>query len=84
VAAAAFGFGDLPDEAEGRLAGLERIFREEAARRLRRPEPGLTREDVAALGEEAVALYRELDQARYRGAGELPEARVRAWVERRP
>jgi hypothetical protein len=84
VAAAAFGFGDLPDEAEGRLAGLERIFREEAARRLRRPEPGLKREDVAALGEEAVALYRELDQARYRGAGELPEARVRAWVERRP
>ena len=78
-----FGFADLAADREARLAGLERIFREEAARRLRRPEPELKREDVATLGEAAVGLYRQLDQARYRGDGGLPEAEVRAWVESR-
>ncbi|GDX79508.1 hypothetical protein LBMAG42_13190 [Deltaproteobacteria bacterium] len=78
-----FGFADLPDDPEGRLSGLERIFREEAGRRLSRPAPELKREDVASLGEEAAAIYAELDLARYRGGANLPEARVRAWVERR-
>ncbi len=78
-----YGFGDLPADADGRLAGLERIFREEAARRLGRAEPLLKREDVASLGEEAGLLYDELDRARYRGGADLPEACVRAWVEAR-
>ncbi len=81
AATTAYGFADLPVDPEGRLAGLERIFREEAARRLERAEPELKREDVLPLGEEAAALYRELDLARYRGASGLPEARLRAWVE---
>lgn len=78
-----YGFGDLPHDPDGRLAGLERIFREEAARRLGRPEPLVKREDVAALGDEACFLYDELDRARYRGGADLPEARVRAWLEAR-
>ncbi len=78
----AFGFADLSDDPEARLSGLERIFREEAGRRLSRPAPELKREDVASLGEEAAAIYAELDLARYRGGADLPEARVRAWVER--
>jgi hypothetical protein len=81
---AAFGFDDLPPDPEGRLAGLERIFREEAARRLGRPEPEVMREDVAPLGEEALALYRELDLARYRGGAAFPEARLRAWLGEKP
>lgn len=81
AAEARYGFADLPSDPEGRLAGVERIFREEAGRRLGRPAPELKREDVATLGAEADALYRELDLARYRGGAGLPEARVRAWVE---
>ncbi len=80
IAEKAFGFADLPEDPEGRLAGLERIFREAAGRRLGRPAPELKREDVATLGEEAEAIYKELDLARYRGGRDLPEARVRAWV----
>ena len=75
-----YSFADLPDEPEARLAGLERIFREAAGRRLGRPAPELKREDVATLGEEAAEIYKELDLARYRGGRDLPEARVRAWV----
>ena len=75
-----FGFDDLPDDLEGRLAGLERIFRDEAGRRLGRPPPEIKRDDVATLGEEAIVIYRELDLARYRGGIGLPEVRVRAWM----
>lgn len=82
-AAVSFGLSDLPDDPEQRLAGLERIFREEAARRLGVAEPEVKRDDVVALGEEAVVLYRELEQARYRGAVGLPEARLRAWLGRK-
>ncbi len=80
VKARSYGFGDLPDDAEGRLAGLERIFRDEVGRRLGRPPPAIKREDVATLGDEAIAIYRELDLARYRGGVDLPESRVRAWI----
>jgi hypothetical protein len=76
----AYGFDDLPEEPEARLAGLERIFRETCGRRLGRPAPELVEADVATLGEEAVEIYRELQRARYRGGRDLPEARVRAWV----
>ena len=75
-----FGFDDLPQDPEGRLAGLERIFRDEAGRRLGRPAPEIKCDDVATLGDEAVAIYRELDLARYRGGVGLPELRVRAWI----
>ena len=78
--ASTYGFADLPNDAEGRLAGLERIFREEAARRLGLAEPEVKREHVATLGEEAAQLYREFETARYRGSAELPEARLRAWL----
>jgi hypothetical protein len=76
----AFGFGDLPAEGEARLAGIERIFREECGRRLDRPAAELMESDVAELGEEAQSLYRLLVAARYGGGGELPEDRVQRWV----
>lgn len=80
--AAVYTFADLPSDPEGRLAGLERIFRERAARRLGVSVDGLHRDEVARLGPDAEALYRELEALRYGGArGELPEARVRAFVE---
>ena len=83
VVATQLRFQDLPDEPEARLSGLEQIFREEAARRLDKSAPELVREDVAQLGDEAIALYQELDLARYRGGSDPPEARLRAWVRSR-
>jgi len=74
--------GALPAEPSARLAALEGVFREAAGLRLSRPAPGLDEAAIAALGEAAVALYRDLVAARYGGAevSDL-EARVRAFVK---
>ena len=72
---------DLPADPAQRLARVEDIFRQAAAQRLGKDAPGLTGEDVAALGELAAALYADLSRARY--GGELDAAledRVRAFV----
>jgi hypothetical protein len=74
-------FENLPLDPEARLSGLEQIFREEAAIRLGRSAPELVLDDVAPLGPEASALYRELDLARYRGGTDPPEDRLRKWLE---
>ncbi len=79
--AARQGFGDLPADPEARLGALERIFQEAAAMRLDCAEGEVTRERVATLGDEAVACFRELELARYRGGGEVDESRLRRWVE---
>jgi hypothetical protein len=76
----------LPAEAGARLAALEDIFREVAALRLGCPAPGLDVEAVAALGEEAEAIYRSLELARYGGSeGGLDAlaARISRFVEGR-
>jgi hypothetical protein len=72
---------DLPIEHDARLGALDRLFREEAARRLSLVPAALHREDVAKLGPEAEGIYRELEALRYGGRGEAPEARIRAFVE---
>jgi hypothetical protein len=78
-------FSDLPMDAEGRLAGIERIFRERVAGRLGIAPEALRREDLAALGpaaEEAEAIYRALERRRYGGHDAVvSEERVRALVE---
>lgn len=77
-----FDFPDLPGDPEGRLAGLDRIFRERVAIRLGVAPEALRREDVATLGEDAEGVFRELERLRYGGAsGQLPEAAVRRVVE---
>ncbi len=58
----------LPSEPVARLAALEDIFREVAGLRLGLPAPGLDVDAVAALGEEAVAIYRAIERARYGGS----------------
>lgn len=80
AAASRFGFGDLPAAPEARLAGLERIFVETAAARIGCAVGEVNGERVATLGDEALALFRALEAARYRGHGEVDEARLRAWV----
>lgn len=78
------GLDDLPADAEVRLAALERLFRARAAASLGIPPEALRREDLAGLGEraaEAEALYRALERCRYGDAREVPEARIRAFVE---
>jgi len=78
-------FSDLPTDAEGRLAGMERIFRERVAGKLGIAPEALRREDLAALGpaaEEAEAIYRALERRRYGGhEAVISEERVRALVE---
>ncbi|MBM4392853.1 MAG: BatD family protein [Deltaproteobacteria bacterium] len=76
-------FDELPADPEARLGALERLFREAAARRLDCAEGEVTRERVAGLGEEALHCFRELELARYRGAGTVDEPRLRRWVEGR-
>ena len=73
---------DLPAEPDARLAAVEDIFRQAAALRLGREAPGLTRDDVAALGEAAEVLYVDLSRARYGGEIDVAlEARVRRFVD---
>jgi len=73
---------DLPSEPGPRLQALERIFREAAALRLGVPAPGLDRAAVAPLGVEAVALYADLDAARYGGGATADlEARIRSFAQ---
>ncbi len=77
-----YGFDDLPADNEARLAGLERILREAAGRKLGRPADGLTADDLTPLGEPAVRLYKALVTLRYgKAVGELPESDVRAVVD---
>jgi hypothetical protein len=80
-----FDFADLPTDPEGRLAGLERIFRERVGARLGVAPDALHREDLARLGAGADAaerVYGALERLRYGGAREsLPEAELRALVE---
>ncbi len=83
VVAARLHFDELPADPEARLGALERLFREAAALRLACAEGEVTRERVAGLGEEASHCFRELELARYRGAGSVDEARLRRWVEGR-
>lgn len=74
---------DLPTDPGARLAALEEAFREACAIRLSQPAPALTREQVAALGDDAARLYDDLARARYGGfevGGDL-EARIRRFVE---
>lgn len=72
----------LPTDPTARLAALEGVFREAAGLRLSRAAPGLDESAISALGDVAVALYRDLVAARYGGAevSDL-EARVRSFVE---
>jgi BatD DUF11 like domain len=73
----------LPTDAATRLAALEDLFREAAGMRLGVAPAGLDLAAVAGLGDEAAAIYRAIDQARYAGGGAGPdlEARVRRFVE---
>ena len=72
----------LPSDPAERLAAVETVFREAAGLRLGLEAPGLTREDVAKLGEAAEVLYVDLERARYGGDIDAAlEARVRAFVE---
>jgi hypothetical protein len=80
---ARLGFADLPGDPEARMAGLENIFRDEAGVRLGLAPASLTRDHIAALGDEALALYGQLESHRYGGRGAIDEARLRAWVGRR-
>ncbi len=78
------GFADLPAEPEARLAAIERIFRARVGARVGVAADALRREDLAALGPaapEAEELYRALERCRYGGARQVPEERVRAFVE---
>jgi len=59
----------LPADPDARLAALEDIFREVAGLRLGVPAPALDADAVHALGPEAAAIYRDLEQVRY-GGGE--------------
>ncbi len=82
VAGRRFDFPDLPRDPEGRLAGLDRIFRERVAGRLGVAPDALRREEVAGLGAEAEQVFRDLERLRYSGAdGDLPEDAVRRVVE---
>jgi len=74
---------DLPTDPTARLGALESAFRDACGLRLSRPAPGLTRDAVATLGDDAAALYDDLGRARYGGfepGGDL-ETRVRRFVE---
>ena len=73
----------LPTDPVARLAAVEDLFREAAGMRLGAAPAGLDLGAVAALGDEAAAIYRSIDQARYAGSGAGPdlEARVRRFVE---
>lgn len=90
--ARALSFADLPDDPHERLSGLEQIFREAVAPGLGVGAAAVHGEDLARLGplaEEAQAVYRLLERARYAdgGGGERKavedlEAALRAFVRR--
>jgi len=90
--ARALGFADLPDDPHERLSGLEQIFRESVAPGLGIGAAAVRGEDLARLGalaDEAQAVYRLLERARYADAGgaerkavEDLEAALRAFVRR--
>jgi hypothetical protein len=74
---------DLPTGPSERLAVLEDVFREVAGIRLGVPAPGLDADAVADLGEEAAEIYRQLERARYGGAGaglDALAARIRRFM----
>ncbi len=78
------GLERLPADPGARLGALEQLFREAAALRLGRPAAGLDRGQVATLGEEARALYADLEAARYGGQSVSDlEPRVRTFIARR-
>jgi hypothetical protein len=71
----------LPVDPAPRLAALESLFRDAAALRLGVPAPSLSLQQVEGLGEDAVALYGDLERVRYGGGdAESLEARVRRFV----
>jgi hypothetical protein len=71
----------LPSDPDQRLAALESLFRDGAALRLGVPAPSLSLEQVERLGDEAVALYADLERVRYGGGdADALEARVRRFV----
>lgn len=76
----------LPDDPAARLAALEEVFREAAGLRLGVAGRGVTREQVATLGEEAAAIDEALSRARYGGAEAMADlaARIRAFLEATP
>lgn len=75
--------GQLPPAPAARLAAMEDLFREAAGLRLGVAPAGLDLAAVAALGDEAAAIYRLIDQARYAGSAAGPdlEQRVKRFVE---
>lgn len=78
-------FSALPHEPEARLAALDEMFRRVVSKKLQIKPEQLTRESLTGLGEaaeEAEAVYRQLEAARYRGdAPEALEGRLRSLVE---
>jgi hypothetical protein len=71
----------LPKEPEARLGALESAFRDVAGLRLGLPAPTVDQTAVQRLGSEALALYQDLDRARYGGGDAVDlEARVRRFV----
>ncbi len=74
----------LPTTPSERLAAAETLFRDAAGLALGCPPPSVDREKLAVLGETAVAIYRDLETARYGGgAGEGLVERVTAFVRSR-
>jgi hypothetical protein len=74
----------LPKEPEARLGALEGAFRDVAGLRLGMHPPTVDQTAVQRLGSEALALYQDLDRARYGGDDAVDlEARVRRFVGRR-
>ncbi len=73
----------LPGLAAERVAALESIFLEAAGIRLNRPAPGLDRDAILPLGEDAVGIYDALVRARYGGMEaqiESLEEQIRSFV----
>ena len=73
----------MPGDPEARLLVLEEVFRCAAGARLGIPGPAVTRERLAGLGAEAVAIDGALSRARYGGADAIDglHAKVCAFVE---
>lgn len=76
----------LPAEPKARLGALEAVFREAVGLRLGVSGRGVTRAQVATLGEEAAAIDEAIARARYGGAEAVADLadRIRAFVEATP